>query len=113
MGDQPLWAIALLTVVLVICDTCRWHPRETIAALSEKINRSERRLTEVQRVCASCARVPASEPIACESLDCPWLYERKKVENKTESLQLFRDIIDDLEADIDELHDVSKYRPHG
>ena len=83
-----------------------------MATMSAKINRSETRLGNVQRLCASCSGVHASDAIACESLDCPWLYERKKVDNKTESLQLFRDIIDDLEADIVELQaDVSIYRP--
>ena len=88
--------------VIVLCDTCRWQPSRTIASLSSRLNRSERRLCNVHLVCASCSQLPAAESIHCVSLDCPWLFERRKVEHKAESLQLIRDIIDDLEADVAE-----------
>ncbi|KAJ3553039.1 hypothetical protein NM688_g3832 [Phlebia brevispora] len=86
----------------IICDQCRSQPQDSIATLSGKLNRTETRLKQVQLVCTSCSGIPTAEPILCESLDCPWLYERKKIENRTDSLQLVRDVIDDLEADINE-----------
>ena len=73
---------------------------ETIARLAAKLSRTERRLAEAQLVCTSCAETPAAEPVRCESLDCPWMYERRKWEHRAEPLQLIRDVIDDLEADV-------------
>ncbi len=89
-------------MLLVVCDACRVQPVEAIAVLGAKLNRTETRLADVQRVCASCARFPVTESVTCESLDCPWLYERKKTENRAEAMQLVRDLIDDLEEDIEE-----------
>jgi DNA polymerase zeta len=49
----------------------------------------------------SCSGAASMEPIACESLDCSWLYERKKLENKAEQLAQ----LDSLVEEISVLHD--------
>ncbi|KAI0689616.1 hypothetical protein BC835DRAFT_1368378 [Cytidiella melzeri] len=71
-----------------ICDDCRLSPQETISGLLTRVHRTEDRLKNVHLICVSCSGVASGEPIECESLDCPWLYERKKMENKAATLSL-------------------------
>jgi len=51
---------------------------------------------DAHRVCATCTGCELSDPIRCESIDCPWLYTRKRAENKTEGLEMIEDLLDDL-----------------
>ena len=53
-------------------------------------------MQNVHSVCMSCSAIPAAEPVRCESLDCPWLYERKKLENKAESMNAMQELVDEL-----------------
>ncbi|SJL04429.1 related to DNA polymerase zeta, catalytic subunit [Armillaria ostoyae] len=82
-----------------ICDVCRMDTRATMAGVLNRINVIEKRFTETQKVCASCAQIPGSEEIRCESLDCPWLFARKKAESKLNTLDTFRDLVHDLQLD--------------
>ncbi|KAK0502919.1 hypothetical protein EDD18DRAFT_1345761 [Armillaria luteobubalina] len=82
-----------------ICDVCRMDTRATMSGVLNRINVIERRFTETQKVCASCAQIPGSEEIRCESLDCPWLFARKKAESKLNTLDTFRDLVHDLQLD--------------
>ncbi|KAF8122387.1 hypothetical protein EV363DRAFT_1163261, partial [Boletus edulis] len=38
----------------------------------------------------------SSEPIACTNIDCPWLYERTKAEQKLDFLEGLRTLIEYL-----------------
>jgi DNA polymerase zeta len=40
----------------------------------------EARRRVLHEMCANCSGTTLSEPIACDSTDCPHLYSRKKVE---------------------------------
>jgi DNA polymerase zeta len=51
-------------------------------------------------MCVSCTASEPSEPIECESLDCPWMFERKKAEDKVESISVLEECINDLSVDI-------------
>ena len=84
-----------------LCEVCRAHPQETISGLLSRLHIAEDKLRDVQAICSSCCGVPAAEPVKCESLDCPWLYERKKVENKVEAL----DVVAELVAELQEAED--------
>ncbi|THH02839.1 hypothetical protein EW026_g5 [Hermanssonia centrifuga] len=88
-----------------VCDDCRFQPQETISRILALMRRTEKQLTDVQLVCATCSGTPTTEPIHCESLDCPWLFERKKVEHRTEGLETIQDIVDDLQYYVDEFAD--------
>lgn len=66
--------------------------------LSTRIQVNEARLVNAHRICASCAGCAQSEPIRCESLDCPWLYSRKKAEGKMELLAIVRELLGGLET---------------
>ena len=87
--------------VVGLCEVCRAHPQETISGLLSRLHIAEDKLRDVQTICSSCCGVPAAEPVKCESLDCPWLYERKKVENKVEAL----DVVAELVAELQEAED--------
>ena len=79
-----------------ICEVCFRNPQETIGNFLSKIHRTEKRLQNIQRICSSCSAIPQVEPVRCESLDCPWLYERKKVENKAEGLNLIHELLEEF-----------------
>ncbi|KAG1783945.1 hypothetical protein EV702DRAFT_958561 [Suillus placidus] len=80
-----------------ICESCRRTPRETMPTLLDQIRKGEAQLLDAQRVCASCASTANTEPIECINIDCPWLFDRKKAEGRTEFLEGLQGIMDDLE----------------
>ncbi|KAK0210432.1 hypothetical protein DFS33DRAFT_1458357 [Desarmillaria ectypa] len=82
-----------------ICDVCRMDTQATMAGVLNRINVIEKRFMETQKVCASCAQIPGSEEIRCESLDCPWLFARKKAESKQNTLDTLKDLVHDLQLD--------------
>lgn len=81
-----------------LCKACRKHPQSTISSLLSRAHRTETRLKDVHSLCASCAATPLSDPVNCESLDCSWLFTRKKLENKAEMLNNVFDYIDEIET---------------
>ncbi|KAG2159871.1 uncharacterized protein EDB93DRAFT_1112357, partial [Suillus bovinus] len=80
-----------------ICEKCRRIPRETMPILLDQIRKGEARLLDAQQVCASCASSANAEPIECINIDCPWLFDRKKAERRTEFLEGLQGIMEDLE----------------
>ncbi|KAI0669901.1 hypothetical protein C8Q78DRAFT_976102 [Trametes maxima] len=81
----------------VLCEICRSDHATTISELLSRVQRTEARLKNVHLLCASCCGTAPAEPVECESLDCPWLYERKKLESKAEALTTVHDLIDEME----------------
>lgn len=86
----------LLTLHTALCDLCCMDPQGTMGKLLARVHRTEKRLQNVHRVCASCSSISAAEPVQCVSLDCPWLFERRKLENKAQSMNATQDLVDDL-----------------
>jgi len=80
-----------------ICGVCRADSQKTITALSSRIQRIEKRLQETHSVCASCTGSANAEAIECMSLDCPWLFARKKAEDKSEFALYLHDMISGME----------------
>ena len=64
-----------------------------------RVQTTERHLRDVHLVCNSCSGLAPGEPILCESLDCPWLFERQKIYGKVEHLTTIHDLLNDLEAE--------------
>lgn len=91
-----------LTEYTGLCKICRRRPQTTISGLLSRVHRTEGRLKKVHSLCASCSGIMLSEPVCCESLDCPWLYVRKKLDNKAENLDSVFDYIAEVEAGPDE-----------
>ena len=79
-----------------VCEDCRRSPQETISRLLGKVHKTETRLQQTHLVCVSCSGVAPGEPVECESLDCPWLFERKKFEQRAESLNQITELVDEL-----------------
>lgn len=63
---------------------------------------TESRLKSTHLVCVSCTGIAPGEPIECESIDCAWLYARKKAEATAEFMPIYDDITIELELDMDE-----------
>ncbi|KAG5647998.1 hypothetical protein DXG03_007032 [Asterophora parasitica] len=82
--------------LLGLCDECYFSPQETIAALSSRMQVNEQRLMNARRICATCTGFAPGEPIECESLDCPWLFSRKRAENKEEFMSVIKEILEDV-----------------
>lgn len=68
-----------------------------MSELLSRVQRTETQLKDVHTVCSSCCGTAQAEPVECESLDCPWLYERKKIERKAEALTTIHDLIEEME----------------
>ena len=81
----------------MLCEVCRTDYASTLSDLLSRMQKTEAQLKDVHLVCASCCKTTPAEPIACETLDCPWLYERKKIEGKAEALTTIHDLIEEME----------------
>lgn len=73
-------------------------PQETVSGLLSRLRIAEERLKTGYQICASCTESVPSEPIKCESLDCPWFFERKKAEVKAENAILIHTLLDGMEV---------------
>ncbi|KAI0047841.1 hypothetical protein FA95DRAFT_1492015 [Auriscalpium vulgare] len=79
-----------------VCDNCCLTPQETIAQLLSRIRIAEKRLRETHEVCGTCTRAEPLEPILCESLDCGWLFARKKAEANAEEIELLSELVEEV-----------------
>ena len=86
---------------LGLCEGCVLDPQTTVANLLARIRVVEMHLKDCQTICASCARTAPAEPCACESIDCPWLFARKKAEAKIETTTNIKQL-----EDLEDYHDV-------
>ncbi|KNZ79546.1 DNA polymerase zeta catalytic subunit [Termitomyces sp. J132] len=85
-----------------LCDECYFvSPQETIATLSSHLQANEQRIKAAHQICATCCSSVTTEPILCESLDCPWMYSRKRAQNKKNFLKIVKEIIEDLSEHVD------------
>lgn len=80
-----------------ICPSCAAQPESTIFALESMHRGAQKRLGDVQRICASCSAVPPAEEIKCISLDCGWMFERHKAEREARTLEGVPRLVADLE----------------
>ena len=91
-----------------LCERCRAAPAETISGLLSQVRVSEKRLQTAHEVCTTCTRSEPLEPVKCVSLDCPWLFRRKKAEQQAEDIELLQELILGLG-----LEDGTKQESHG
>ena len=68
-----------------------------MSELLSQIRIAENRLETAHRVCTMCTRSEPSEPVRCVSLDCPWLFQRRKVERQAEDIEVLQELIQALE----------------
>ena len=79
-----------------ICDTCLQHPSVVVNHLIVRQHAAERRSHDLMKICASCARMPASEAHQCDSLDCPIMYDRVRVVRDVEDAATFTHALNKL-----------------
>jgi len=72
-----------------------------LAALLNRLKHDESRMMDTRRVCATCTSTPLNESIQCESLDCSWLFARKKSDKKAEFLEAIQVVIEDFGKDFE------------
>jgi len=92
-----LCAVRATRFSLGLCECCCATPAETISGLLAQVRIAERRLQTAHSVCTACTRSEPLEPVRCVSLDCPWLFQRKKVEQQAEDMEMLQELIQALE----------------
>ncbi|KAI0793498.1 hypothetical protein C8Q75DRAFT_565280 [Abortiporus biennis] len=80
-----------------ICSPCRRRKQAALAGLLSRVHQTEEGMVNAHKICSSCSSTPLAERIRCQSIDCPWLYERKKLENRAESLDVVEDLLQEIE----------------
>jgi len=80
-----------------LCERCRCTPAETMSGLLSQVRISEKRLQTVHNVCTTCTRSEPLEPVRCVSLDCPWFFQRRKVEKQAEDIEILQELIQGMD----------------
>lgn len=83
---------------LPLCTSCASDAPKTILALRAKMQKAETKISELERVCRSCANLSFDDAVKCDSRDCPVFYSRVKARTKADStLSILRPIVDTFE----------------
>ncbi|KAI2778129.1 hypothetical protein F4815DRAFT_478865 [Daldinia loculata] len=61
-----------------VCTRCRRNAPASLLKLQTQLNREETKLTEVTKICQSCAGLTPLDSVPCDSKDCPVFYTRMK-----------------------------------
>lgn len=62
-----------------ICQSCSSeHPDQSMFTIMARLQRVERRLDNLHRICRSCMGIPFGDEVACDSKDCPVFYSRTR-----------------------------------
>ncbi|BDD63382.1 DNA polymerase zeta [Monascus purpureus] len=61
-----------------ICNDCMAQPHTSLLNLVARQQREERLVKDLHDVCRSCAGVPFSDDVKCDSKDCPIFYSRSR-----------------------------------
>jgi DNA polymerase zeta len=78
---------ALTMVNEPLCRACQDDMQLVAFALPHRLNRIQRQLVRISRICSSCGGVGARGEVICESLDCSLYFERRKVWWETQTLE--------------------------
>ena len=71
-----------------ICAECTSDPSRTSHTLLSRTHLAQSRLSAIHRICASCSSTPIAEPIMCDSIDCPVMYQRVRAVRDVEDLKV-------------------------
>ncbi|GAA5838346.1 hypothetical protein JCM9279_003213 [Rhodotorula babjevae] len=69
-----------------LCPDCAAHPTAVAHTLAARRQALVSRRHALRAVCVSCSGTPTFAPIACDSIDCPNLYARKRNDNELAKL---------------------------
>lgn len=81
-----------------LCEECILLSQSSTAILGAKTGKFERRTLTAHEVCVTCTGIAPSEPVECESLDCSWLYARKRAEHKLEVIDTIAILVEELDS---------------
>ncbi|KAL0937921.1 DNA polymerase zeta catalytic subunit [Colletotrichum truncatum] len=62
----------------VLCSRCQQDAPSSLFNLQMRLNQEERKYMDVVKICRSCAGIPATDEVPCDSKDCPVFYSRVK-----------------------------------
>lgn len=63
---------------LPICTPCLANPQQSLYVLTPQLNRAEKRVLDLHKICRSCMGVPFGDSVECDSKDCPVFYSRTR-----------------------------------
>jgi len=64
---------------LPICTPCLHHrPHLSLLTLTSRLQRAEKRVVDLHRICRSCAGLAFGDDVRCDSMDCPVFYARTR-----------------------------------
>lgn len=70
-----------------ICMDCQADPSRTTHTLLSRTHLAQSRLSAIHKICSSCSSTPLAEPIMCDSIDCPVMYQRVSATRDVEDLK--------------------------
>jgi DNA polymerase zeta len=105
VDDHKSHYLHITNPFLGVCEACRADAQNTVIALMNRIRRAEGRLQATHTACTSCTSSVNVETIECVSLDCPWLFARKKAEVKVDLVTHLRELLSEMEDLINEDED--------
>jgi DNA polymerase zeta len=71
-----------------ICAECTSDPSRTSHTLLSRTHLAQSRLSAIHRICSSCSSTPIAEPVMCDSIDCPVMYQRVRAVRDVEDLKV-------------------------
>lgn len=72
----------------LVCIECRQSRTTSMHSVASKLHRLETQATAFDRICSTCAGMERPGPVECVSLDCPYTYQKTKVNKALEDTTL-------------------------
>lgn len=80
----------------VLCNACRRDPQNTSFNLLHVLRTAEQRTKDIHKVCATCADMPATEEILCDSQACPVYFARVKADHELQDVRGINGLVDGI-----------------
>lgn len=80
------WKLTFVLLLAGLCPDCAAHPSAVAHTLAARRQALVSRQDALHDVCVSCSSNPRFAAIACDSIDCPNLYARKRNANELAKL---------------------------
>ncbi|ORY80222.1 hypothetical protein BCR35DRAFT_266236 [Leucosporidium creatinivorum] len=78
----------------VICAACKSKPGEVAYTVMNRVRQVEIKQRSLHQICASCSSTRDDEGIACDSIDCPIMWERAAVDKEMGRMEQLKDLVD-------------------
>lgn len=72
----------------LVCIECRQSPTTSMHNVASKLHRLETQAMAIDRICSTCSGMEKPGPVDCVSLDCPYTYQKTKVNKALEDTTL-------------------------